>query len=52
MRTTDTVAEERMSVVAFQSAKRLAGKIRRRDIGCLELLDHYLARVDLRAATH
>jgi amidase len=35
-----------MSVVAFQSAKRLAGKIRRRDIGCLELLDHYLARVE------
>jgi len=27
-------------------AKRLAGMIRRRKIGCLELLDHYLARVE------
>ena len=35
-----------MSVLAFQSAKRLAGMIRRRKLGCLELLDHYLARVE------
>ena len=32
--------------LAFQSAKRLARRIRRRGIGCAELLDHYLARVD------
>ena len=32
--------------IAFSSAKRLASMIRRRRIGCLELLDHYLARVD------
>jgi amidase len=32
--------------IAFWSAKRLAGHIRRRKIGCLELLEHYLARVE------
>jgi amidase len=32
--------------IAFWSAKRLASHIRRRKIGCLELLDHYLARVE------
>lgn len=32
--------------LAFQSAKRLARRIHRRGIGCAELLDHYLARVD------
>jgi amidase len=32
--------------IAFWSAKRLAGHLRRRRIGCLELLDHYLARVE------
>jgi amidase len=31
--------------IAFWPAKRLAGHLRRRKIGCLELLDHYLARV-------
>ncbi|MEN8197701.1 MAG: amidase family protein, partial [Pseudomonadota bacterium] len=35
-----------MSDIAFLSAGRLAGMIRRRKIGCLELLDHYLARVE------
>ena len=35
-----------MSDLAFQSAKRLASQIRRRKIGCVELLDHYLARVE------
>jgi len=34
-----------MQNIAFWSAKRLAGHIRRRRIGCLELLDLYLARV-------
>ncbi len=34
-----------MSDLAFQSAKLLAGQIRRGKIGCIELLDHYLARV-------
>jgi amidase len=35
-----------MSDIAFWSAKRLAGHIRRRKIGCLELLNHYLARIE------
>src|SRR3569833_3918949 len=32
--------------IAFSSAQRLAGQIRGRKLGCLELLDHYLARVE------
>jgi amidase len=32
--------------IAFWPAKRLAGHLRRRKIGCLELLDHYLKRVE------
>jgi amidase len=32
--------------IAFASAEKLAGLIRRRKIGCLELLDHYLKRVE------
>ena len=35
-----------MSDIAFASARRLAALIRRRKIGCLELLEHYLGRVD------
>ena len=35
-----------MSDIAFLPAKRLASLIRRRKIGCVELLDHYLARVE------
>jgi amidase len=35
-----------MQNLAFWSAKRLAGHIRRRKIGCLELLDLYLRRVE------
>src|SRR2546421_404223 len=31
---------------AFASATQLAGEIRDRRIGCLELLDHYLARAE------
>src|SRR5215207_3386204 len=39
--------EERdMDERAFASATRLAGEIRDRRIGCLELLDHYLARAE------
>ncbi len=34
-----------MADVAFRSAKQLAADIKRKKIGCLELLDHYLARV-------
>ncbi len=30
----------------FHSATRLAAMLRARDIGCLELLDHYIARVE------
>jgi amidase len=32
--------------IAFSSAKRLAGLIRSGKIGCLELLDHFLGRVE------
>ncbi len=35
-----------MTDIAFLPARRLAGLIRRGKIGCLELLDHYLARVE------
>jgi amidase len=35
-----------MEDIAFASAKRLAGMIRRRKVGCLELLEHYLKRVE------
>ncbi len=35
-----------MSALHYQSATRLASLIRSRKVGCLELLDHYLARVD------
>lgn len=35
-----------MQEIAFWSAKRLARHIRGRKIGCRELLDHYLARVE------
>ena len=38
------LAATRATDIAFWSAKKLAGHIRRRKIGCLELLDHYLAR--------
>ncbi len=42
---TETATRSRATDIAFWSAKKLAGHIRRRKIGCLELLDHYLARV-------
>jgi len=32
--------------LAFRSARELAGMIRKKKIGCLELLDHYLDRVE------
>ena len=35
-----------MNDLAFRSAKELAGLIRRRKVGCLELLDVYLDRVE------
>ncbi|MDP6172826.1 MAG: amidase family protein, partial [Rhodospirillales bacterium] len=35
-----------MSDIAFKPARSLASMIRRKKIGCLELLDHYLARVE------
>ncbi len=35
-----------MSDIAFKSAVELAQMIKSRDIGCLELLEHYLARVE------
>ena len=35
-----------MTDIAFLSANRLAKLIRKRKIGCLELLDHYLSRVE------
>ena len=35
-----------MNNVAFESASRLARLIKRRSIGCLDLLEHYLERVE------
>jgi amidase len=35
-----------MTDIGYLPAKRLASLIRRGEIGCLELLDHYLARVE------
>jgi len=35
-----------MSDLAFRSAAALAAALRRREIGCRELLDHYVARVE------
>ena len=35
-----------MSDIAFKSAVELAQMIKNRDIGCVELLEHYLARVE------
>jgi amidase len=32
--------------IAYEPAFKLAGKLRSREIGCLELLDHHLARVE------
>ncbi len=35
-----------MSAIHYKSASELAAMIRNREIGCLELLDHYLGRVE------
>lgn len=35
-----------MSNMAFESAHALAARIRNREIGCLELLEHYITRAD------
>ena len=35
-----------MDEVAFASATRLALEVRDRRVGCLELLEHYLARAE------
>ncbi|MEE9281136.1 MAG: hypothetical protein V3V67_13270 [Myxococcota bacterium] len=35
-----------MTELAFRGAKELVAALQRRDVGCLELLDHYLARVE------
>ena len=35
-----------MPNLAFRSAKQLASLIRRKKVGCLELLNHYLERID------
>jgi len=40
------IEDKTVQDIAFWSAKRLAGHLRRRKIGCLELLDHYLKRVE------
>jgi amidase len=40
------VKEEKMLALPFRSAKQLASLIRRKKIGCLELLDLYLGRVE------
>jgi amidase len=35
-----------MADPAFRSAKHLAAQIRKRKLGCVELLDHYIARIE------
>lgn len=35
-----------MRDIAFQSASKLAGLIKRKKLGCVELLEHFLARVE------
>ncbi len=35
-----------MADLAFRSAKHLAAQIRKRKLGCVELLDHYIARIE------
>ena len=35
-----------MADIAFRSAKHLAAQIRKRKIGCVELLDHFIARIE------
>jgi amidase len=35
-----------MRNLAYRSAKQLASLIRRKKVGCLELLNHYLERID------
>lgn len=35
-----------MPSLAFRSARELAALVRRRKLGCLELLEHFLARVE------
>src|SRR5215468_10506605 len=35
-----------MDQLHYKSATQLAGLIRRKKIGCLELLDHFLARIE------
>ena len=37
--------ESGVTDIAFSSARQLARLIRAKEIGCLELLEHYLARV-------
>ena len=43
---TKSSARSAQTDLAFWSAKRLAAHIRRRKIGCLELLEHHLTRVE------
>jgi hypothetical protein len=39
------------TAIPFASAKKLASLIRRRKIGCLELVDLYLERVSMRLSS-
>ncbi len=41
-----TTVQSQRGEIAFDSAVELAARVREREIGCLELLDHYLARVE------
>ena len=35
-----------MADIAFRSARQLAAMVRKKQVGCLELLDHYIARAE------
>ena len=42
----NAMGRSRLNDIAFSSATKLARKVRQKKIGCLELLEHYLARVE------
>ena len=42
----NAMGRSRLNDIAFSSATKLARMVRQKKIGCLELLEHYLARVE------
>ncbi|MCC6720375.1 MAG: amidase, partial [Acetobacteraceae bacterium] len=35
-----------MTELCYRSARRLAAMVRKRKLGCVELLDHFVARIE------